>query len=186
MVEVRTAGSLVARDVLLRVSDPVDRYAIHAALDARWGRRADVQYLWCLGQVSDGPAVRVRLPPAHPDGLAGVAVFAPEAGTLLRFRLCANVTRKDGRSGRRISWPQAEVAPRLGWLDHRAEEHGFRVEQVQANVARALIRKGKGFWIDQTIFTGTLTVDDAAGFAAALAGGGGQRPAFGFGLLEIF
>jgi hypothetical protein len=186
MVETLAAGTVVARDVLLRVGDHADRYAIHAALDERWGRRAEVQYLWCLGRVSDGAAVRVRLPREHPDGMDGVAVIVPEAGTVLHFRLCANVTRKDGRSGQRIAWPQDEVKPRLRWLDRRAAQYGYRVEQVEASVGRALIRKGEGFWIDETTFTGRLTVFDVAGFAAALAGGVGPRSAFGFGLLETF
>ena len=78
------------------------------------------------------------------------------------------------------------MEPRFAWLDRRAAEHGFRVEQVDAAVNRVLIRKGKGFWIDETLFSGTLAVTDGVRFAAALTGGIGQRSAFGFGLLEAF
>jgi hypothetical protein len=178
--------SVIARDVLLRVAEHADRYAIHAALDERWGRRGEVGYLWTLGRLADGPAARVRLAPMHPDAAYGLPVIAAPAGTELRFRLHANVTHKDGRTAQRRSWPREEIGPRLQWLQRRALEHGFGLRHVDADVARAFVRKGKGFWIDDTTFTGVLTVLDAARFAAALTGGVGQRPAFGFGLLETF
>jgi CRISPR associated protein len=176
----------IARDVLLRVADDADRYAIHAALDERWGRRGSVGFLWCIGRVEDGPATRVRLPADHPDGDRGIPIFAPSGRTSLRFRLNANITHKIGTTGKRASWPREEIEPRLRWLAARASDNGFAVEQVQAEVGRAFIRKGKGFWIDDTRFTGTLTVIDAQRFAAGLISGIGQRSAFGFGLLETF
>jgi hypothetical protein len=177
--------TVVARDVLLRVSDGADRYAIHAALDARWGRRGSVGYLWCIGRVEDGPAARVRLPPNHPEGYRGIAIMVPAQGASLRFRLNSNITHKVGRSGKRASWPREEMEPRLRWLERRATENGFTVEQVQTDVGRAFVRKGKGFWIDDTRFTGTLRVDDAIRFASGLSGGIGQRSTFGFGLLVL-
>jgi hypothetical protein len=180
------APRIIARELLLRVADTADRYALHAALDARWGRRGEVGYLWCPGRVSDGAAVRVRLPVSHPDGSIGAPLEAPVTGAMLRFRLRANITHKDGRSGHRRSWKREEIMPRMRWLERRATEHGFRVDEVNASVARVFIQKDKGFWLDETIFTGRLTVVDADRFAAALAGGVGQRPAFGFGLLETF
>ena len=186
MTDIARSEPVIARDLLLRAADDADRYAIHAALDARWGRRGVTGFLWCLGRVADGPAVRVRLPPAHPDGQAGLPVLAPPAGCRQGFRLLANVTHKDGRSGHRRSFPRDDLAPRLAWLHRRAAEHGFRVEQVEAAVSRVFIRKGRGFWLDETLFTGTLAVTDAECFTAALTGGIGQRSAFGFGLLETF
>ena len=179
-------GAPVAHDVLLRISDEADRYAIHAALDARWGRRGETGFLWCIGRVEEGPAARVRLPVDHPDGRQGLPIFAFPAGTSLKFRLNANITRKIGTTGKRASWPRHEIEPRLRWLERRASEHGFAVAEVEADVGRAFIRKGKGFWIDDTRFIGTLTVIDAPRFVAGLIGGVGQRSAFGFGLLETF
>ena len=176
----------IARDVLLRVAGDADRYAIHAALDERWGRRGSVGFLWCIGRVEDGPAARVRLPADHPDGDRGILIFAPSAGTSFRFRLNANITHKIGTTGKRASWPREDIEPRLRWLTRRATDSGFTVDQVQADTGRAFIRKGKGFWIDDTRFTGALTVIDAPRFAAGLTGGIGQRSAFGFGLLETF
>jgi hypothetical protein len=180
------SGTVVARDVLLRLAEGADRYAVHAALDERWGRRGEIGFLWCLGRVQDGPAARVRLPPDHPDGTAGLPVTAPPEGATLQFRLNANITHKIGTTGKRASWPLQETAPRLRWLERRAEASGFSVQDVAAETGRAFIRKGKGFWIDDTRFTGVLRVTDAARFAAALVGGVGQRSAFGFGLLETF
>ncbi len=179
-------GAAVAQDVLLRISDEADRYAIHAALDARWGRRGEIGFLWCIGRVGDGPAARVRLPVDHPDGRQGLPIIAAPEGASLGFRLNANITHKIGTTGKRASWPRHEVEPRLRWLTRRAAENGFAIEQIQADVGRAFIRKGKGFWIDDTRFVGTLMVIDAARFAAGLIGGIGQRSAFGFGLLETF
>ena len=178
--------AVVARDVLLRVADDADRYAIHAALDAHWGRRGAVGYLWCIGRIEDGPAARVRLPVDHPDGKQGIAILAPVDGASLRFRLNVNITHKIGTTGKRASWPRHELTPRLRWLERRAVESGFSIEQVQADVSRAFIRKGKGFWIDDTRFSGTLRVTDRTRFANGLADGIGQRSAFGFGLLETF
>ena len=180
------APRIVARDLLLEVSHGADRYGIHAGLDARWGRRGEVGYLWCMGQVVGGRAVRVRLPPDHPDGAAGLPIHAPGIGAQLGFRLHANITQKDSSSGKRRSWAREDIAPRLRWLERRGAQHGFRVEHVRAETGRCFIRKGRGFWIDETQFTGQLSVTDADAFAAALAGGIGQRGAFGFGLLEIF
>jgi hypothetical protein len=186
MSQAMTAPGIVARDVLLRVADQADRYAIHAALDARWGRRGEVGFLWCVGSLADGPAARVRLSPEHPDGQQGLTVEAPPAGAVLAFRLRANITHKDGRTGKRRAWKREEMEPRLRWLERRAGEHGFRVEAVEASVGRVFIRKGKGFWLDETTFIGRLTVLDPDRFATALSHGVGQRPAFGFGLLETF
>jgi hypothetical protein len=180
------ASDIVARDVLLRVSPEADRYAIHAGLDERWGRRGEIGFLWCVGTLADGPAARVRLPPDHPDAQDGLPIHTQPAGAALAFRLRANITHKDGRTGKRRSWPREELAPRLAWLDRRAAELGFRADAVEASVARVFIRKGKGFWLDETTFIGRLTVRDPDLFAAALRQGVGQRPAFGFGLLETF
>jgi hypothetical protein len=186
MTELRPANGIVARDVLLRIDDHADRYAIHAALDEHFGRRSEVGYLWCVGQVAEGIAARVRLPPTHPEGDSGIAIVAPHTGAALGFRLRANITRKIGRSSQRRSWPRDELAPRLQWLNRRAAAHGFRVEQVEAAISRVFIAKGKGFWFDGTTFTGRLIVVDSNQFAAALSGGVGQRSSFGCGLLETF
>lgn len=186
MADAPHARQVIACDLLLRVADTADRYSLHGALDARWGRRGEVGYLWCLGRVADGPAVRVRLPPTHPDASAGLVLAAPCDGAAFSFRLHANITRKDGRSGHRRSWTRDDIAPRLRWLERRSAEHGFHIEQVEASVNRVFIRKGKGFWLDETTFNGHLTVTDATRFANALTTGVGQRPAFGFGLLETF
>jgi hypothetical protein len=72
------------------------------------------------------------------------------------------------------------------WLRRRGEEHGFRIDEVSIDVDRVFVTKGRGFWLDLTLFNGTLTVLDPDRFARALVEGVGQRGAFGFGLLETF
>lgn len=186
MTDVVKTATVIARDVLLLVADDADRYGIHAALDERWGRRGDVGFLWCIGRVADGRAARVRLPVDHPDGACGIATLAPPEGASRRFRLNVNITHKIGATGKRASWPRHEIVPRLRWLDRRAAEFGFLIEEVKTEVDRAFIRKGKGFWIDDTRFSGTLRVTDPMRFASGLVGGIGQRSTFGFGLLETF
>lgn len=181
-----TEDAVIARDILLEVSPEADRYAVHAALDARLGRRGEVGFLWTLGQAGSTRAVRVRLRPDHPEGAAGIPILRPATDTLLGFRLCANITQKDRDTGKRRSWAREDLAPRRAWLDRRATEHGFAVDELRIDVGRCFIRKGRGFWIDETRFIGTLRVTDVGAFAAALAGGVGQRGAFGFGLLESF
>jgi hypothetical protein len=176
----------IALDLLLQVAEEADRYALHAALDARFGRRGEAGYLWALGRVPEGAAVRVRLAPDHPAAAGGLPILAPPAGAALPFRLAANITRKHGRTGERRAWPREEMAPREAWLSRRGAEHGFRVDALTLTVGRVFIRKQRGFWLDETLFTGTLTVTDAARFAVALREGVGQRGAFGFGLLETF
>jgi hypothetical protein len=179
------AGGVVARDLLVRVAEEADRYAIHAGLDARFGRRGDAGYLWTLGRIAEGPAARVRLPMTHPEAKAGLDIRLPAAHAVHAFRLTANVTRKIGRSGKRASWPRGEIRPREIWLHRRAEEHGFRVDELAVEVDRAFVAKGRGCWLDVTVFTGTMTVRDPERFARALVEGVGQRGAFGFGLLEM-
>lgn len=185
MTSAQSAQKVIAYDLLFQVADTADRYGLHGALDARLGRRGEVAYLWCIGRVSDAPAVRVRIGNSHPDAQAGLPVEAPDEGNAFTFRLRANVTHKDGQSGRRRSWKREEIEPRLRWLERRSDEHGFRAENVEAAVSRVFIRKGRGFWLDETTFTGRLLVTDRERFARALTNGVGQRPAFGFGLLEI-
>lgn len=180
------ASSPIARDVLLAVQPDAHRYAVHAALDARLGRRGQVGFLWTLGLVEGGRAARVRLPPEHPDGAIGLDLHAPPAGSCLGFRLCANITQKDHATGRRRAWARDAIAPRRAWLERRAAAHGFALEAVQIEVGRCRIKKGPGFWLDETWFTGTLVVTDAVLFSRALVEGVGQRGAFGFGLLETF
>ena len=76
-----------------------------------------------------------------------------------------------GALGHRRSWKREEITPRLCWLERRAAEHGFQVDQVAASVDRVFIRKDKRFWLDETTFTGRSTVVDADRFAAALTAG---------------
>jgi hypothetical protein len=179
-------GDVVALDLLLRVPAELDRYATHAVLDQHFGRRGTVGYLWAPGQVDDGPAVRLRVPPDHADGAAGLPVVLPLVGARCAFRLCANVTHKIGISGKRASWPLDLAQPRLDWLGRRAQAGGFAIEDARVATLRVHVSKGHGFWIDASTFTGTLSVTDTTVFAHALARGVGPRPAFGFGLLELF
>lgn len=131
------------------------------------------------------------------------------AGQPLRFRLRANPTKKvdtktgaDGkkRNGRRVVL--TSEAERLGWLERKATQHGFRVlETRQSNPGtKELLDVSEGrvtgnrpqaaegqrtLTFGSVLFEGRLEVVDATLFRQALEAGIGSGKAFGFGLLSI-
>lgn len=159
-------------------------------------------YLLPLGDESDNPACkRVE------DRYARLDV-----GTVLRFRLRANPTRKvdtrsgpDGsrRNGRRVELRQD--AERIAWLQRKAEQGGFRlltvsshhdVPAVQASAAGKIVgtRRDRTLTTSKAVahltfgsvlFDGLLVVTDRERFQATLARGIGPGKAYGFGLLSI-
>jgi CRISPR system Cascade subunit CasE len=134
------------------------------------------------------------------------------AGTVLRFRLRANPTRKiDTRSGesgvrrngRRVALSREPEL--LAWLDRKGEQGGFRLitargrssaENVLATSAGRVTGRRGGSTAEgrasesrltfrSVVFDGVLVVTDAARFQVTLERGIGSGKAYGFGLLSI-
>lgn len=135
-----------------------------------------------------------------------------EIGTVLRFRLRANPTRKvdtrsgpDGshRNGRRVELRQD--AEQVAWLERKAEQGGFRLltvggrhdaPAVQASAVARVVgtrtdrasstsQAGAHLTFGSVLFDGLLVVTDRERFQETLARGIGPGKAYGFGLLSI-
>ena len=78
----------------------------------------------------------------------------------------------------------ATIAPVV--LPRHAAAGGFRVIGAEHSTSKRWIeRKGRRFWIDDTVFSGRLAVTDEALFFRTLETGLGHGRAWGFGLLQI-
>lgn len=136
------------------------------------------------------------------DGLANPGVKPVDqayeklgAGSVLRFRLRANPTRKvdtksgpngEKRNGRRV--PLRGVEEQVAWLERKAGQHGFGLLQatIAGSGATELYRShSTGRTLQGVVFEGRLVVRDPERFREALAQGIGPGKAFGFGLLSI-
>lgn len=132
------------------------------------------------------------------------------SATRLRFRLCANPTKrlhlgtgKDGwGAGKRVDLRREE--DQLAWLEAKAQAGGFALCHVQTNPHVANVRRMPGGRITgnrsrrgapsterapltfgSVLFEGELQVTDPALFLSTLAQGIGSGKAYGFGLLSI-
>jgi len=110
-------------------------------------------------------------------------------GTLLRFRLRANPTRRDGKTGKRLGLVEREA--QLDWLHRKAASCGFTLystDIVRDDGPRSLSKGQKGgrnLALLSVCYDGVLRVTDAEAFRMALQSGIGSGKAFGFGLLSI-
>lgn len=125
-------------------------------------------------------------------------------GSLLRFRLRANTTRRVGNSehskarGRRV--PLRGEEARLEWIHRKGEQHGFcvvgtglrpdvpDVQVVEEPEVRGWkVRDGvkRRLTFASTLYEGRLRIIDAARFRKALEVGVGPAKAYGFGLLSV-
>lgn len=131
-------------------------------------------------------------------------------GSVLRFRLRANPTKRLGKSaegtqpakvGKRVALLREEQ--RIAWLERKAEAGGFRLRTIQSSESRVAATDvrpeadltGWRTHDDSTgrakltfgsvLFEGVLEVTDADRFRATLAQGIGTGKAYGFGLLSI-
>lgn len=129
------------------------------------------------------------------------------AGTVLRFRLRANPTKKidtksgpDGvrRNGKRIELRSEEQW--LAWLQRKSEQHGFALNtsgmdsqrlNAQATDQGKMLGKRNGtegrgrITLASVLFNGVLAITDAERFRKALRQGIGSGKAYGFGLLSV-
>ena len=111
-----------------------DVYAVHRALEAKFGPRREAAWLWALQRGPAGDVCILRLP-------AGFAPPRLAAGERWLFRLHARVGQKDAATGRRRSWRRGEADRRLAWLERRGAEHGFAVAAASVEIVRERVRK---------------------------------------------
>ena len=156
-----------------------DLYALHRALEARFGSRREAAWLWALLRAPEGDVCLVRLP-----GEFAAPPLAADRRWL--FSLHARVSQKDGATRRRRAWRRNDPERRLSWLARRGAEHGFAVDRAAVAVTREKVRKpGAAFWLDRSEFSGVARIVDPGKAAAALSSGVGGGRAWGLGMLRL-
>ena len=158
----------------------------YQTLELTIGARAETGYLFTLASDDARPVCVVRCRHLPPHLLAkAVPVPVLSAGREAAFRVHATLTMKNG-SGQRRPVRHDNSKARTTWLERHAEAGGFRVMGVEHSTSKRWIeRKGRRFWIDDTVFSGRLAVTDEALFSRTLEAGLGHGRAWGFGLLQI-
>lgn len=130
------------------------------------------------------------------------------SGSILRFKLVANPTRKigtkTGADGRKNNGKRVELRGEeewLAWLERKAEQSGFRLKAVYASAYVPDVQSGRDLkstglakqpsgsssrlTFSGVAFEGRLEVLDTALFHAALQAGVGPGKAYGYGLLSL-
>jgi CRISPR system Cascade subunit CasE len=130
------------------------------------------------------------------------------SGSVLRFKLVANPTRKigtkTGADGRKNNGKRVELRGEvewLGWLERKAGQSGFRLKAVQASAHIPDVRSGRdlrAIGLEKrpdgspsrltfygVVFEGRLEVVDTVLFHAGLRAGIGPGKAYGYGLLSL-
>ena len=157
----------------------VDTYQIHRSLEASFGPRKEVHYLWTRNPIAGGSLCVVR----YRDGYKPPVL---SEGDQWLFRLHGMVTQKSFKDGKQRVFRRAHHAPRYEWLMRRGEEHGFEVIAANVDVARDHVDKpARPFFLDVSRFTGCLKVTNASAFTDALRNGIGSGRAFGCGMLQL-
>jgi CRISPR system Cascade subunit CasE len=157
----------------------------------------------------------MRLPPSwlkpasepQVKEIAG-ALARIDSGSVLRFKLVANPTRKiatkTGADGRKNNGKRVELRGEeewLAWLERKAVQSGFRLRAVRASAHVPDIRSGrdlKAVGLEKqpdgsssrltfcgVAFEGRLEVVDTVLFNAGLRAGIGSGKAYGYGLLSL-
>lgn len=150
-------------------------------------------YLLKLGDDVDWSASMVDSNPAVRDLATERARI--EAGDRFMFRLVANTTKKiatkSGPDGERKNGTRVPVRgddERIQWFDRHATASGFGREQGTVRITEVAPRGrggAKGLTFAGALFEGSLRVNDAVAFRAALDAGIGPAKAYGFGLLSV-
>jgi CRISPR system Cascade subunit CasE len=189
------------------------------------GARANAGVLYRVDSAVNGDVVLLvqsvlapdwaRLPPPwlSPTGRPEVKEIAEalgriDTGSLLRFRLVANPTRKidtkTGADGRKNNGRRVELRGEdewVAWLERKGEDSGFRLRAVSAAPHVPDVRSGRepratgrkngpdGSSLRLTFggvaFEGRLEVVDTARFHEGLRAGVGPGKAYGYGLLSV-
>jgi CRISPR system Cascade subunit CasE len=131
-----------------------------------------------------------------------------DVGSVLRFKLVANPTRKigtkTGADGRKNNGKRVELRGEeewLAWLERKAGQSGFRLRAVRAAAHVPDVRTGRDLRATGlkkgpdgsssrltfcgVAFEGRLEVVDASLFQAGLRAGIGPGKAYGYGLLSL-
>src|ERR1035437_1990044 len=131
-----------------------------------------------------------------------------DSGSVLRFKLVANPTKKigtkSGADGRKNNGKRVELRGEeewLAWLERKAVQSGFRLKAVRASAHVPDVRSGRDLRATGlekgthgassrltfygVAFEGRLEVVDAPLFHAALQAGIGSGKAYGYGLLSL-
>lgn len=168
-----------APELVFPLEPGADVYAIHQALDEKFGARREATYLWCLQRGDSGDLCIVRLP----DRFVAPALAAGERWL---FSLHARIGQKDRATGVRRSYRRTDAARRLHWLERRGATHGFSVVAATVAAVREPVSRPKGaFWLDRSEFSGVVEVSDPEKVAAALKTGIGGGRAWGLGMLRL-
>lgn len=127
----------------------------------------------------------LRLRTEKPLDVTAQPLRTVATGDIVGFELRACVGSKV--KGRHRYFHTSDWRSRHQWLDRQGERHGFTIVTVHCTARMLPVEAGaRRFTVDQTDFTGVLTVTDAEKFNAAVANGiGNKARAFGFGLLII-
>lgn len=167
-----------------------DSYQLHQHLENVFGPRAETGYLWTLDRIGKRPlvAVRTRTDAPSPEGLLfdRRPVAMPAKGEAAGFRLRASPTYHDDE-GRKRPFAVGDTAARVAWLRRQGRMHGFTVESVRLWARAVPVHKpdARPFKIEDCLFTGRVSVNDADRFITALGAGLGPCKSWGFGLLQI-
>ena len=157
----------------------VDIYQIHRRLEAAFGPRKEVHYLWTRNPIAGGSLCIVRCRDGYkPPELS--------EGDQWLFRLHGMVKQKALKDGERRPYRRDYHTPRYKWLARRGDENGFEVVAANVDVTRDHVDKpGRPFFLDVSRFTGCLKVTNASVFADALRNGIGSGRAFGCGMVQL-
>lgn len=113
-------------------------------------------------------------------------------GTMLRFRLRANPTRRENATRKRIELSREE--DQIAWLHRKGTAGGFELAGVRIQRGDVLGAKQTGrraavdcprLTFGTVVFDGLLEVTDTTAFLGALRAGIGSGKAYGFGLLSV-
>ena len=171
--------SAPAPETVFPLEPGADVYAIHRALEAKFGPRREAAWLWSLQRGPSGDLCVVRRP-------SDFAAPALAAGERWLFSLHARVGQKDAATGRRRSWRRDEAGHRLQWLERRGAAHGFAVVAAAIDAVREPVRKpGAAFWLDRSEFSGIIEIVDPGKVITAMTAGIGGGRAWGLGMLRL-
>lgn len=112
-----------------------------------------------------------------------------ENGQKWRFRLVANPTNSIKNNGKKKILAHVSEKYQLEWLTKKADQHGFKVDDVTVMSSGWKMFKKHGdsaqVRLKEAAFEGVLTVKDVDAFRNALMYGIGRGKVYGMGMLTV-